>query len=288
MNRITLHLLLALLAGLGLGLGYSWLIAPSHYTDATPSILRADFKADYRAVVAAAYASNHDLARARSRLAELKDPDPVQALSAQAQQMLAAGESFEDVRLVAQLASDIKQGEASFSLPDTPTEIVVTELPATQTPLVAETPIVTPIGQVTFTPTQVVETPFVFTSPTPRPTYTPAPPPGKPFALVGQDTVCDTTLPQGLLQVMFLDSRRRQVAGVEVTVTWDNGEDSFFTGFKPELGDGYADFQMEAGITYSVRVVESGTTVPNVSIPSCTDSNGQPYLGGLLLTFQQP
>ena len=87
---------------------------------------------------------------------------------------------------------------------------------------------------------------------------------------------------------MFMDSRRRPAAGVEVTVTWDKGEDSFFTGFKPELGDGYADFQMEAGITYSVRAVESGTTVPNVSIPSCTDSNGQPYLGGLLLTFQQP
>ena len=284
MNRIWLHLLFALLAGLGLGLAYSWLIAPTQYTDATPSILRADFKADYRAVVAAAYASNHDLARARARLAELKDPDPVQALSAQAQQMLAAGESFEDVQLVARLASDIQQGTASLPQPNTPTESVVAVIPATSTPL----PIETPIGQATFTPTQVLETPFAFASPTPRPTHTPVPPPGKPFALVGQDTVCDTTLPQGLLQVMFMDSRRRPAAGVEVTVTWDKGEDSFFTGFKPELGDGYADFQMEAGITYSVRVVESGTTVPNVSIPSCTDSNGQPYLGGLLLTFQQP
>jgi len=284
MNRIWLHLLFALLAGLGLGLAYSWLIAPTQYTDATPSILRADFKADYRAVVAAAYASNHDLARARARLAELKDPDPVQALSAQAQQMLAAGESFEDVQLVARLASDIQQGAASLPRPNTPTESVVAVVPATSTPL----PIETPIDQAAFTPTQVLETPFAFASPTPRPTHTPVPPPGKPFALVGQDTVCDTTLPQGLLQVMFMDSRRRPAAGVEVTVTWDKGEDSFFTGFKPELGDGYADFQMEAGITYSVRVVESGTTVPNVSIPSCTDSNGQPYLGGLLLTFQQP
>ncbi len=284
MNRIWLHLLLALLAGLGLGLAYSWLFAPTQFTDASPSILRADFKADYRVVIAAAYATNHNLERARSRLALLGDPDPVQALSAQAQQMLAAGESLDDVRVVAQLASDIQQGAASLPKPNTPTENVTAV--STATPTVP--PIDTPVGQATFTPTQTVETPFAFTTPTPRPTHTPVPPPGKPFALVGQDTVCDTTLPQGLLQFIFMDSRRRQVAGVEVTVTWDKGEDSFFTGFKPELGDGYADFQMEAGVTYSVRVVESGTTVPNVSIPGCTDPSGQPYPGGLLLTFQQP
>jgi hypothetical protein len=84
-----------------------------------------------------------------------------------------------------------------------------------------------------------------------------------------------------------MDTRRRPVAGVEVEITWNGGEDTFFSGFKPEVGDGYADFQMEAGIIYSVRVVQSGTTVPNVAIPQCTDSNGQAYPGGILLTFQR-
>jgi hypothetical protein len=145
----------------------------------------------------------------------------------------------------------------------------------------------TPIDQATSTATQIIETPFLFSTSTPRPTHTPIPPPRRPFSLVGQDTVCDTNLPEGLLQVVFMDARRRPVAGVQVVVTWNEGEDSFFTGFKPEVGDGYADFQMEAGIIYSVRVVESGTTVSNISIPNCTDPNGQEYLGGILLTFQQ-
>jgi hypothetical protein len=106
--------------------------------------------------------------------------------------------------------------------------------------------------------------------------------------LVGQDSVCDLNLPEGLLQVILMDSRRRQVPGMEIVVTWNGGEDRFFTGFKPEVGDGYADFKMAEAVAYSVRVVQGGATVPNISIPSCTDSSGQPYQGGILLTFQQP
>jgi hypothetical protein len=87
---------------------------------------------------------------------------------------------------------------------------------------------------------------------------------------------------------MLMDSRRRQVAGIKIIVTWDAGEDRFFTGFKPELGDGYADFIMQADTVYSIRVVEGGSFVPNISAPTCTDENGVAFLGGLLLTFQQP
>ena len=33
---------------------------------------------------------------------------------------------------------------------------------------------------------------------------------------------------------------------VELVVTWDEGEDHFFTGLQPELGLGYGDFLMTA------------------------------------------
>ncbi len=280
---ILIFIIIALLAGLGLGLAYSWMISPLEYVDASPSILRADFKEQYRAVIAAAYASSHDLERARARLALLGDPDPVQALSAQAQTMLASGESFMNVQMVAQLASDLQQGVVS--IPPTSTQITKPiPSPTPTNPSIATIP----SGEVTSIATEVIETPQVFATLTPRPTHTPVPPPGKPFALVGQDTVCDKTLSEGLLQVMLMDARRRQVPGIEIVVTWNGGEDSFFTGFKPEVGDGYADYQMEAGIIYSVRVVQGGATVPNVSIPNCADADGQSYLGGILLTFQQP
>src|SRR5690606_23293442 len=94
----TLHILFALLIGLGLGIAYSWFISPVTYVDANPSILRADFKDQYRIAIAASYQSTQDLARANARLILLGDADPIGALSAQAQRMLAAGEPFEKVR----------------------------------------------------------------------------------------------------------------------------------------------------------------------------------------------
>ena len=57
---------------------------------------------------------------------------------------------------------------------------------------------------------------------------------------------------------MFMDVRRVQKPGIEINVTWDQGEDKFFTGFKPDLGNGYADFMMEAGTVYNIRIVTGG------------------------------
>lgn len=279
----SLQLALALLVGLGLGLVYSWLISPVQYVDADPSILRSDFKDQYRAVIAAAYSSTHDLARARARLTLLGDPDPVGALSAQAQRMLAAGEPFDRVRQLAQLATDIQQGGVSVPTLGTP----VAGLPWTATP--QSPPIANPSVDVqTTVQTEPTRTSVVLVTPTARPTFTPIPPPGPPFVLVGQDTVCDPDLKPGLLQVMLMDARRKQIPGVEIVITWDEGEGRFFTGFKPELGNGYADFVMQSGVDYSLRLVEGSSFVPELRAPNCTAPDGTPYLGGLLLTFQQP
>ena len=63
MRRIPWDIVLALLAGLGLGLVYSWLISPLRVVDADPVALRADFKDGYRAAIAAAYAATGNLPR---------------------------------------------------------------------------------------------------------------------------------------------------------------------------------------------------------------------------------
>ncbi|MCC6260418.1 MAG: hypothetical protein IT311_06110 [Anaerolineales bacterium] len=292
-RNLTLYLALALLAGLGAGLAYSWLISPVTYTDANPALLRADFKDQYRTVIAAAYAATRDLPSARARLQLLGDADPIGELSAQAQRMLAAGEPFENVQPLAQLAADLQQGFASIQTAKPPlTEIIQTPsaevpvietLPLTETPLAEETPVESTLA---FEQTPLIPQNPLITS-TPRPTVTAKPVIGQPFTLVGQDTVCDTSLKQGLLQVILMDNRRKQVSGMEITLTWNQGEDHFFTGFKPELGNGYADFIMQAETIYSVRIVEGGSFVPNITAPTCTAPDGSSYLGGLLLTFQQ-
>jgi hypothetical protein len=295
------YIIFALLAGLGLGLAYSWLISPVTYVDASPALLRVDFKDQYRVVIAASYAASHDLARARARLELLSDTDSIGELSAQAQRMTGAGESFENTQPLAQLATDLQQGFASASIVSTPSTsasfastpfTAASKTPEIKTPLAEEpTSTTTEFSEPTVVATLLfAQTPLVPQSiSTPRPTSTPnriilsAS-----FTLIGQDSVCDANLKPGLLQFILMDSRRRQVAGIEIIVTWSEGEDRFFTGFKPELGDGYADFIMQADTVYSIRVVEGGSFVPNLSAPTCTDPNGVTYVGGLLLTFQQP
>ena len=87
--------------------------------------------------------------------------------------------------------------------------------------------------------------------------------------------------------VYIIDSKRRPLPGMELIVTWDGGEDHFFTGFKPELGDGYADYQMQSGISYNLRVASGGAPVTGITIPSCPTTSGTAD-GSLKITFQQP
>jgi len=306
-NQIV-QLLLALLLGLGLGLAYSWRVSPVTYVDAVPAILRADFKDQYRVVIAASYASTHNLERARARLQLLGDTDMVSELSAQAQRMVAQGELLEHIKPIALLATDLQNGAASLPPTQIPSTIVsyvstpftnnnlpftltpVTEIP-TEEPSATETQ-TTPGGKppkstptTTFKQTALV--PVTASTFVPRPTFTPIPPPGAPFILVGQDQVCKTGAQPGLLQFILTDRYHKQIAGIEIIITSLQGEDHSFTGFKPELGNGYADFVMQSDTVYSIRVA-GGAFVPDISAPACKDSNGISYLGGLLLTFQQP
>ncbi|GAB1469745.1 hypothetical protein MASR2M66_06220 [Chloroflexota bacterium] len=287
-----LHFALALLIGFGLGLVYSWLISPVSYVDATPALLRADFKDQYRIAIAAAYSANHDLPRAQVRLSLLGDVDPISELSAQAQRMLATGDPFDKVRPLAQLATDLQRGYVSE--PFTPTAFPTFSTPNVEM-TATETEDQTQVSvEATFTPQPTaffeqtpLSIPVAQETVTLRPTFTPTAGPGTPFLLVSQDSLCQPAYSK-VMQFMFMDARRIQKSGIEIIVTWNEGEDKFFTGFKPDLGNGYADFIMKADTIYNIRVVTGGAFVADISAPTCTDASGTEYLGGLLLTFQQP
>jgi hypothetical protein len=61
--------ILALLAGLGIGIYYGWYIDPVDYFDLPPDALRADYKADYVLMMAEAYQAEQDPGLAARRLA---------------------------------------------------------------------------------------------------------------------------------------------------------------------------------------------------------------------------
>jgi hypothetical protein len=287
MRRVPWDILLALLAGLAGGLVYSWMISPLRVTDADPFALRADFKEDFRSTIAAAYAATGNLPRARARLALLKDPDLVEALNAQAQRMMADSESFQQADEVAALAVALKNGTEAIPTSAMPTEV----LQEVQTSF-TETTLPPPPDDLPFVLTetpQAIETqPVTVEAATPRPTQTAIPTLGAPYALTGQDNVCDSNMPDGLLQIIVLNSNRRQTAGVKIIITWEGGEEQFFTGLKPELGNGYADYIMTPNITYTVQLASGSDIAAGLTTPTCQTQSGETFFGGIKLTFQQP
>jgi len=283
-TRFIVGAIIAVILGFGLGLTYAWVISPVKYVEADPQALRNDFKDYFRSAISAAYASTGDLERARARLALLNDPDPAQALIAQAQRMLASGASPESVQQVALLGSALEG------------QVAVVKTPAQQFPTETSTAIERPDNATTITPEETslaIEPALTNTSipevtATPRPTLAPTATLGAPYQLVGQDTICEPDLAEGLLQIFVYDKTRKPIPGVEIIITWSNGEEHIFTGLKPEISHGYADYLMNGGTTYSVRMAGGGTPASELASPSCIDTEGEAYLGGLRLTFQQP
>jgi hypothetical protein len=289
MRRLPWDIVLALFAGLGMGLVYAWMIAPLGNTNTDPSRLRADFKDQYRSAIAAAYASTGSLPRAEVRLSLLGDPDPLAALSAQAQRMLANGEMPQQIDQVAALAQALAGDTVAPSLPATePAEFLVVVSTATfPLPPSANGFDLTETAVAPLTPF-LGETQVPQTSPTLRPTQTLAPTRGAPFTLIAQDEVCDANLPDGLLQIIVLNSNRRQMPGMEIDVTWEGGEEAFFTGLKSELGNGYADFLMVPNVSYTTRLAAGSDIASGLVAPTCQAENGETFFGGFKLTFQQP
>jgi hypothetical protein len=203
--------------------------------------------------------------------------------------MLANGEMPQQIDQVAALARALEGEPVATSLPVTePTDslVVVSTVTITQPPLddgfdLTETAVapLTPFFG---------ETQLTAASPTLRPSQTLAPTRGAPFTLIAQDEVCDANLPEGLLQIIVLNSNRRQIPGVEINVTWEGGEEAFFTGLKPELGNGYADFLMAPNVSYTVQLAAGSDIASGLTAPACQAENGEPFSGGLKLTFQQP
>jgi hypothetical protein len=263
MTRARIFLTLAgFILGFAAGLVYSWILSPVEYTDTAPASLRQDFKEDYLSLVASAYVASGDLNRARSRLALLGISASPEALSRLAQSRLAAGRPESEARSLAQLAAVL--GERPSALIGT----------ASPTP---------PVNPAATSPTATISP-----SPTIRPSTTPSPTPGAPFALLSQEAICDSDLSEALIQVLVRDSAGEGIPGVQVLVVWNEGQDRFYTGLKPELGAGYADFTMEVETIYSLQLSGGESPVTGLTSQECISPSGEPYPGSWLLIFQQP
>jgi hypothetical protein len=261
MNRY-LTFLLGVILGLVGGLYYSWALDPAEYVDTSPASLKPEFQEDYLALIASAFSATGDLERAQARLAQLPDPNPANTLNQLAQTRLAQSGPQSEARALALLAAALGPQPSPF--------------PSPTAPLTKRTP-----SRTETTPTEPPTT-------TPAPTRTATPTPGAPFELVDREQICDPAVEAPLLQIVVLDAAGRPIPGVEALAVWDNGQDRFFTGLKPELGLGYADFAMQPGVLYTLQLASVETTVTGLQVETCEPETGELYPGSILLTFQQP
>ena len=282
------YLLTGMLIGLGLGLLVAWVIYPVQYIDSSPYSLGASSKEDYRRMIALAYLADGDLERARQRLALLRDTSLVQVLADQAQRLMANNGAPQEARALAQLAADLQQAPAGAAV-GTPKD-KASRTPTRVRPTKQGTPSPSlEIGQVVLTATlKPSNTPKPMATFTPRVTVVFSPTPGAPFALKEKHKVCDPTLPNALLQIEVVDGAGQPAADVRVDVTWNGGQDSFYTGLFPNADVGYADFSMSPGVIYSLQVGDGGEVVPKLEAPACKNSDDSTYPGGWFLTFNQP
>ena len=311
------YLLTGLVLGLLLGLAYAWAVQPREYTDTAPASLRADFKDQYRALIASAFTATGDLVRAKARLELLEDPDMFRALSEQAQRTLADGNSPDEARALGMLAIALGQNAPGPAIVITQQPPTITSLPTvtaslTARPVLTDTlepspthtlaPTSTPTLE-TLTPQPTTQSPSPTPSPRwsstptetprPRPTATPTRTPtltitpSGPFVLLSRQRLCDQALDQPLLKIEATNALEQPVAGILVLITWPEGEERFYTGLMPEKGPGYADFTLVPGVTYTVSLGDGGEPVPDVTAVACQEGVNEQFWGAWLFTFTQ-
>lgn len=287
------YLITGVVLGLVAGVLVAWVVQPVKYTNTNPASLRADYKDQYRAMIAAAYLASGDLVRAKDRLKLLEDEDPYRTLAEQAQRTLAEGTFPQDARALGMLAIALGQPPATASIPSAAPQN------SPSAPGLSASPVVTATVSSGVTLTTTITTAVATLTPTrppstlaptftPLPTRTATPTQGAPFIVESQELVCNPDIKEPLIQVLMLDAARQEVPGVELVVNWDGGEDPFFTGLKPEMGAGYADFSMTPGVVYTLRLRLGGQPVSNLSATECEDASGSRYFGSWRLVFIQP
>ena len=104
-RTLAIVILVGLLAGVGLGLWYGWVIDPVQYDDTDMAHLYGTYRDEYVLMVGAAYAVDGDLDTARARLALLSLPEPAEALADAAEAAIQRDDPRLDIEALARLAA---------------------------------------------------------------------------------------------------------------------------------------------------------------------------------------
>ena len=290
-ERGSWYLLTGLVIGAVIGLLLATYIMPVKAIETSPAMLKNSDRQNYRTLIAQTFLIEADTGRAMARLMLLEDASPKDALLAQSQRELRENGKTDRGRALAVLAAAV-----------TNERIAITPLPRQVTDTVqpdeaTADPTQTPTAPVIALSTVQVEGPLPLASATAEParsatvhpTLTPQPTLDIAFKLVEQKEICDPEQVGSLIQVQVINALGEPLSAVHIEVSVPNGGvERFFTGLFPRISPGYADYAMVEGMTYNLRVGDTGELVQNLAVPQCTLPDGGKYPGSIQLIFKKP
>ncbi len=277
------YLLTGLILGLVLGFVLTKVIMPIQYTNVPPETLNTADKDRYRLMIALAYEANQDIGRAESRLGLLRDDD----IAGQLIQQSRRSETRSDAQVLLNLAQAIQSPHAQpvQSIDPSPSATVNSDVSGSATPdLTLESTDIDNTPTPSPTTEDIIESPIATIQPSPTSEQNT----NLPFVLVENESICNTSYSESLIQVEVFDADGNPMPNIKITVNWANGQDSFYTGFYPDISLGYADFTMTPPTEYSVKVGEIGELVSNLTASKCSDKDGNDYWGSVYLRFDSP
>lgn len=237
MRRVFFIFFIAITVGVAAGLSYAWLLAPSRPRDRTPEHLNAVDRELYLRLIADSYAATGDRAAAEARLAAMGHSSPDYLKDLIAADLQPGHSALDNSHLAAlALALEIASPAAGLLAPSRPLP-PATSLPPQSSDLVT-------------TPEPATQTRFILTN---------------------HEVICTPGMPVRRMEILVLASDGQPVPGATITVRWEGGLDRLVTGFHAGRSPGYADFEMEPGITYAVSIAGDEAQVIDGQVEFCAD-----------------
>jgi hypothetical protein len=271
-------LIVGLLLGLAGGLIYTWFIAPVQYYDTYPPMLSPRHRQEWIGMAAWTYSLEGNWDRTQTRLLHLPESEVRDGALAVLEEAVVLGQTMEVLQRLARLASAYGATGPGVAI----------YTGTTLAPSVTES---APPARATTPPTPLLPLPsataVASALPTPMPTATRVPTgtldlaPSSPFTIISQTLTCEL---EPRIAVSLEVSRtvtergreRSEITGLpnrELWLIWDSGADRAITGFRPEIGLGYADFVVEPGHTYNLYIdAPIGLPILTLRIEPCVIS----------------
>ncbi len=281
-----------LLLGLVAGLIVTWFVVPLEYYDTYPPMLDASYRHEWIRMTVWAYGLEGDWERTEARLLNLESSEIRVVAADVLEQATVTGQPVEVLVRLAGFAAAYgvsTPGVAIYGQGDAAAADAAAVAPTADTPVAGAVS-----AQATPTQAPVIPTLTLTPVPTVTPSLTPTPPVTEtsPIRIISQTLTCATepsiAVSLELSRTIEVRGREEQeIVGLpmrEIWLLWDDGADRAITGFRPDLGLGYADFVVIPGRSYNLYIDSPhGRPVLAIQVEPCPPDEGTGWVSRYLV-----